>query len=194
MHRAPSAHKPSPAIPVSPVRFYLTLATAVCSNVRQLLMLRGDYSTIRADVKLSRPVAGGATHSHPEQEEQMHRDYDRRVYATIAELEAFDRYTKQLNVAALAAISAELGEAGGRGEGGVGGAGALTSTGDDGSARIESHGTFGAAALLPSLGGGRPAEPLLKGKKEKKKRARVEDDGLGRNGTVRSCVGDRLAT
>lgn len=176
------------------MRFYLTLATAVCSYVRQLLMLRGDYSTIRADVKLSRPVAGGATHSHPEQEEQMHRDYDRRVYATIAELEAFDRYTKQLNVAALAAISAELGEAGGRGEGGVGGAGALTSTGDDGSARIESHGTFGAAALLPSLGGGRPAEPLLKGKKEKKKRARVEDDGLGRNGTVRSCVGDRLAT
>ena len=100
----------------------------------------------------------------------------------------------QLNVAALAEISAELGEAGRRGEGGVVGAGALTSTGDDGSARIESHGTFGAAALLPSLGGGRPAEPLLKGKKEKKKRARVEDDGLGRNGTVRSCVGDRLAT
>lgn len=150
-------------------------------------MLRGDYSTIRADVKLSRPVAGGATHSHPEQEEQMHRDYDRRVYATIAELEAFDRYTKQLNVAALAAISAELGEAGGCGEGGVGRAGAL-----DGSAHIESHGTFGAAALVPSLGGGRPAAPLLEGKKEKKrKRARVEDDGLGRNGTVRSCVGDR---
>jgi len=156
-------------------------------------MLRGDYSTIRADVKLSRPVAGGATHSHPEQEEQMHRDYDRRVYATIAELEAFDRYTKQLNVAAFAAISAELGEAGGRGEGGVGRAGALTSTGNDGSARIDSHGTFGAAALVPSLGGGRPAAPLLEGKKEekKKKRARVEDDGLGRNGTVRSCVGDR---
>ena len=35
---------------------------------RALLMAKGEYDAIRAHPELSKPVAGGATHSHPEQE------------------------------------------------------------------------------------------------------------------------------
>lgn len=76
-------------------------------------MSQGKYAEIRADPQLSRPIAGGATHSHPEQEEQMHRDFDRRVYATLEELQAFDAYTSRLNAEALAAMRAELSGGGG---------------------------------------------------------------------------------
>ena len=64
---------------------------------RALLMAKGDYGAIRAHPELSRPLAGGATHSHPEEEERMHRDYDRRAYATLEELEAYDTFTRALN-------------------------------------------------------------------------------------------------
>ena len=54
-------------------------------------MIQGRYSEIRSDPLLSRPIAGGATHSHPEQEEQMHRDFDRQAYASLDELQTYDR-------------------------------------------------------------------------------------------------------
>ena len=71
-------------------------------------MQRGEYAAIRADVELRKPLAGGAVHSHPEQEEQMHRDYDRRAYASSEELEAYDTLTHRLNEQAVAAMRAEL--------------------------------------------------------------------------------------
>ena len=43
---------------------------------RARLMCQGEYAAIRADPQLSRPIAGGAVHSHPEQEKAMHRDFD----------------------------------------------------------------------------------------------------------------------
>ena len=46
-------------------------------------------------------------HSHPEQEEQMYRDYDRRAYATIAELEAYDRLTHAMNASAAKSMRME---------------------------------------------------------------------------------------
>ena len=75
---------------------------------RALLMSKGEYGAIRAHPELSRPLAGGPVHSHPEQEEQMHRDYDRQAYATREELEAYDALTRRLNEQALAAMRAEL--------------------------------------------------------------------------------------
>ena len=75
---------------------------------RAQLMQRGEYAAIRADAELRKPLAGGAVHSHPEQEEQMHRDYDRRAYASSEELEAYDALTRRLNEQALAAMRAEL--------------------------------------------------------------------------------------
>lgn len=53
---------------------------------RAKLMAAGRYDEIRADAQFSRPAAGGAVHSHPEREEAMHRDYDRRAYSTAVEL------------------------------------------------------------------------------------------------------------
>ena len=76
---------------------------------RAQLMQRGEYAAIRADAELRKPLAGGAVHSHPEQEEQMHRDYDRRAYASSEELEAYDALTGRLNEQAVAAMRAELG-------------------------------------------------------------------------------------
>ena len=67
---------------------------------RALMMARGEYGAIRAHPELRRPIAGGAVHSHPEQEEQMHRDYDRRAYASLAELQQYDALTKRMNAAA----------------------------------------------------------------------------------------------
>lgn len=77
---------------------------------RALLMRKGEYATIRADPKLSRPLAGGAAHSHPEQEERMHRDCDQRAYATLSELEAYDAFTRSLNEDAVAVIKREMRE------------------------------------------------------------------------------------
>ena len=71
-------------------------------------MLQEKYAEIRADPQLRKPLAGGAVHSHPEQEEQMHRDYDRRAYASSEELEAYDALTRRLNEQALATMRAEL--------------------------------------------------------------------------------------
>ena len=76
---------------------------------RSLLMRKGEYAAIREHPELSKPLAGGATHSHPEQEEQMHRDYDRRAYASSEELEAYDALTRRLNEQAVAAMRVELG-------------------------------------------------------------------------------------
>ena len=76
---------------------------------RAQLMQRGEYAAIRADAELRKPLAGGGGHSHPEQEEQMHRDYDRRAYASSEELEAYDALTRRLNEHAVAAMRAELG-------------------------------------------------------------------------------------
>ena len=39
----------------------------------------------------------------------MHRDYDRRAYASSEELEAYDALTRRLNEQAVAAMRAELG-------------------------------------------------------------------------------------
>ena len=75
---------------------------------RAQLMQRGEYAAIRADAELRKPLAGGAVHSHPEQEEQMHRAYDARVYAKPDELAAYDALTRRLNEEALAAMRAEL--------------------------------------------------------------------------------------
>ena len=75
---------------------------------RAQLMQRGEYAAIRADAELRKPLAGGAVHSHPEQEEQMHRDYDRRAYASSEELETYDALTRRLNEQALAAMRAEM--------------------------------------------------------------------------------------
>ena len=68
---------------------------------RGQLMQRGEYAAIRADAELRKPLAGGAVHSHPEQEEQMHRDYDRRAYATLAELQKYEALTRKMNATAL---------------------------------------------------------------------------------------------
>ena len=76
---------------------------------RALLMQQGEYAAIRADAELRMPLAGGGVHSHPEQEEQMHRDYDRRAYASSEELEAYDVLTRRLNEHAVAAMRVELG-------------------------------------------------------------------------------------
>ena len=75
---------------------------------RTLLMAEGKYEQIRAHPEFKRPIAGGAVHSHPEQEEQMHRDYDRRAYASSEELGAYDALTRRLNEQALATMRAEL--------------------------------------------------------------------------------------
>lgn len=75
---------------------------------RSLLMHKGEYAAIREHSELSKPLAGGATHSHPEQEEQMHRDYDRRAYSTLGEMEKYDLHTRALNEAAVAAIKREM--------------------------------------------------------------------------------------
>ena len=50
------------------------------------------------------PLAGGAVHSHPEQEEQMHRDYDRRAYATLPELQKYEALTSKMNSTALGGL------------------------------------------------------------------------------------------
>ena len=76
---------------------------------RALLMQRGEYEAIRADAELRKPLAGGSVHSHPEQEEQMHRDYDARAYASADELAAYDAVTRRLNEVALMAMRNELG-------------------------------------------------------------------------------------
>ncbi|EOD04105.1 hypothetical protein EMIHUDRAFT_107954 [Emiliania huxleyi CCMP1516] len=75
---------------------------------RAQLMQQGEYAAIRADSQLSRPIAGGAVHSHPEQEEQMHRDYDRSAYATVEELQAYDLLTARLNARAVEAMRLEM--------------------------------------------------------------------------------------
>jgi len=75
---------------------------------RVLLMAKGEYNKIRLDPKLKQPIAGGAVHSHPEQEEQMHRDYDRRAYASITELEAYDDLTREMNARASAALRSQV--------------------------------------------------------------------------------------
>ena len=76
---------------------------------RAQLMQQGEYAAIRADAELRKPPPGGGVHSQPEQEEQMHRDYDRRAYASSAELEAYDALTRRLNEQAVAAMRVELG-------------------------------------------------------------------------------------
>ena len=43
-----------------------------------------------------KPIAGGPVHSHHEQEEQMHRDFDRRAYETLEELAAYERLTADM--------------------------------------------------------------------------------------------------
>jgi len=72
-------------------------------------MLQEKYAEIRADPQLRKPLAGGAVHSHPEQEEQMHRDYVRRAYASPEELDAYDEFTKRLNARAVEVMRKELG-------------------------------------------------------------------------------------
>mmetsp|Transcript_45501 Transcript_45501/g.75334 ORF Transcript_45501/g.75334 Transcript_45501/m.75334 type:complete len:623 (-) Transcript_45501:171-2039(-) len=74
---------------------------------RTLLMVRGEYTQIRAHPEFKKPIAGGAVHSHPEQEEQMHRDYDTRAYATLSELLTYERITSEMNAAALVANCSE---------------------------------------------------------------------------------------
>jgi len=74
---------------------------------RVLLMARGKYDTIRGDPALRLPIAGGAVHSHPEQEEAMHRNFDRRAYATLKELQAYDTLTAQMNAAAAEELRCE---------------------------------------------------------------------------------------
>ena len=76
---------------------------------RTLLMCKGQYDAIRADPVLSKPLAGGAVHSHPEQEEQMHRDFDRQAYATLSEMEAYDKRTREMNEEAVAGMIREMG-------------------------------------------------------------------------------------
>ena len=71
---------------------------------RTLLMAEGKYEQIRAHPEFKRPIAGGAVHSHPEQEEQMHRDYDRRAYATLAELQKYEALTSKMNSTALGGL------------------------------------------------------------------------------------------
>lgn len=77
---------------------------------RALLMAKAEYAKIRADPVLGRPIAGGSVHSHPEHEEQMHRDYDRCAYATLPELEEYDRTTEEMNSSAAAALRRKVGK------------------------------------------------------------------------------------
>ena len=71
---------------------------------RTVLMAEGKYEQIRAHPEFKRPIAGGAVHSHPEQEEQMHRDYDRRAYATLPELQKYEALTSKMNSTALGGL------------------------------------------------------------------------------------------
>jgi len=75
---------------------------------RCMLMALGEYEQIRAHPEYKRPIAGGAVHSHPEQEEQMHRDYDRRAYASLTELFRFESLTRQMNVTAVQQLGASF--------------------------------------------------------------------------------------